>query len=268
MNLHSTINPNTVIDVNNITFAYSGCEPVLKDISFSVNPGEIVSILGPNGAGKTTLLNCLANLEPVNKGEICINKRPIKKMKPREVAQKIGYIPQIIIPSFAFTVIDYVVTGCAPHMNVFEKPGKKHYDIAYEVISQMGIEHLAERSYMHVSGGERQQIAICRVLAQRPSFVLMDEPTAHLDYGNQIKVLKTIRKMASEGFGMLLTTHNPDHALLLGGNVAIIDREGKFYFGSSEEIIKSDVLTKLYGTELKLAYVDSLSRTVCSTPQL
>jgi iron complex transport system ATP-binding protein len=256
------------IDVTNLAFAYPGGEPILKNISFTARTGQIISILGPNGSGKTTLLNCLANLEPLSAGTVCINGRRIDRMAPRQVARAVGYIPQVIVPSFAFTVIDYVVTGCAPYMGTFEKPAEKHYEIAYEAVRHMGIEHLAQRSYMHVSGGERQQIAIARALAQRPAFILMDEPVAHLDYGNQIKVLKTVRRLASEGLGILLTTHNPDHALLLGGDAAVLSREGTIHFGPGEKILNQEFLTELYGTELKLVYIDSLSRNVCAAPML
>lgn len=260
--------PDRVLNVKDIAFAYPGCKQVFEHLSFSVRPGQIVSILGPNGAGKTTLLNCLANLVQPGSGEIYLDGHPISKLQPREIACKIGYIPQFIEPSFAFTVIEYVVTGCAPYMNTFERPGTQHYETAYEAIRRLGIGHLAERSYMHVSGGERQQVAIARVLTQHPAFILMDEPIAHLDCGNQIKVLQTVRELADEGYGILLTTHNPDHALLLGGNTAVIDRHGRLRFGPGEEILRQDILTELYDTELRLFYAEALSRTVCAAPKL
>lgn len=228
----------------------------------------LLCILGPNGAGKTTLLNCLANLVPPGTGQILIDGRPMDKMQPREIAQKIGYVPQLIEPSFAFAVLDYVVTGCAPYMSTFKRPCSEHYDIAYQSLQKMEIEHLAERSYMHISGGERQQVAISRALAQRPAFILMDEPIAHLDCGNQVNVLETVREMADEGYGIVLTTHNPDHALLLGGKAAIIDRCGRLRFGQSEEILTQDTLSELYGTKLNLFYSEVLSRTVCAAPSL
>jgi iron complex transport system ATP-binding protein len=264
----TTNSRDTFLEVKEVSFAYPGCNQVFEHISFTVRPGQTVSILGPNGAGKTTLLNCLANLEQPTSGEICLDGCPLRKLQPREVARKIGYIPQFIEPSFAFAVIDYVVTGCAPYMGTFEHPGNQHYEAAYEALRRLEIGHLAERSYMHVSGGERQQVAIARALCQRPAFILMDEPVAHLDCGNQIKVLRTIREMADEGYGILLTTHNPDHALLLGGNTAVLDRQGRLRFGPGEEILRQEILTELYGTELRLFYAEALSRAVCAAPKL
>lgn len=252
---------------HNLHYAYTPDRMILKDISFRFRSGEIVSILGPNGAGKTTFLNCLANLVPLDKGEIFIDDKNIKKIPPREVAKVIGYVPQIIVPSFDFSVLEYVVTGCAPHMGTLSRPKQEHYDIAMEAIKRMGIEKLTNRSYSQISGGERQQVSIARALAQRPAFILMDEPTAHLDYGNQIKVLKTVRSLKEEGYGVILTTHNPDHALLLQDQVAILDRDGILTTGLSTDVLNEKDLTELYGTDLKLFYEEGLGREVCAAPQ-
>ena len=257
----------SVITGESICYSYTRERTILKDISFEFRSGEIVSILGPNGAGKTTFLNCLANLVPLDSGAVYLNGKNIRKMPPREVAKIIGYVPQIIVPSFDFSVVENVVTGCAPHMGTLSRPKQEHYDIAMEAIRRMGIENLANRSYSQISGGERPQVYIARALSQRPAFILMDAPTAHLDYGNQIKVLKTVRSLKEEGYGVILTTHNPDHALLLQDQVAILDRSGVLSTGLSTDVLKERELSKLYGTELKLFYQDSLGREVCAAPQ-
>lgn len=267
MKQNIALNEITYIKGNHIFYSYNSGHFILNDISFRFQSGEIVSILGPNGAGKTTLLNCLANLVPLDKGEIIINGQNIKKIHPRDVAKIIGYVPQIIVPSFDFSVLDYVVTGCAPHMGTFARPKEEHYQIAMEALKKIGIEKLCDRSYSNISGGERQQVSIARALAQRPSFILMDEPTAHLDYGNQIKVLKTIRSLKEEGYGIILTTHNPDHVLLLQDKVSLLDREGRLISGESQSILKEQTLTQLYGTKLCLFYEESLHREVCAAPQ-
>lgn len=257
----------TTLAGEHISYSYVNGRTVLKDISFTFHSGEIVSILGPNGAGKTTFLNCLANLNPLDEGVIFIDGKDIRKIPPREVAKVIGYVPQIIVPSFDFSVLDYVVTGCAPHVGVLSRPKQEHYDIAMEAIRRMDIEKLWNRSYSQISGGERQQVSIARALAQRPAFILMDEPTAHLDYGNQIKVLKTVRSLKDEGYGVILTTHNPDHALLLQDQVAILNREGILSAGLSTDVLNDQDLSALYGTQLRLFYEEKLHREVCAAPQ-
>lgn len=251
------------MEVKNISFAYNSSSTILKDISFSVGPGQIISIIGPNGVGKTTLLNCMANLTTPTDGAILLEGEDIRRLEAKEIASKIAYVPQFIVPSFAYEVLSYVVTGCAPRLGTFEKPKKEHYEIARQALEQMNIAHLAGKYYTQISGGERQLVSIARALAQRPKVILMDEPTAHLDYGNQIKVLKIIKKLAAEGYAAVITTHNPDHALLLGGEVAALNFNGQFTFGSSKTVIREDFLKSLYGVDLRLHHIPSIGRNVC-----
>lgn len=257
-----------IMELKNISFAYPGASNIFSNISFSVEKGQIISILGPNGVGKTTLLNCMGNLAAPTSGEILIEGKSMRGMSAREVGMNIGFVPQFIIPSFAYEVLDYVVTGCAPRMGTFEKPKKEHYETARECLDQMEISHLSQKYYTHISGGERQQVSISRALAQRPKLILMDEPTAHLDYGNQIKVLRIIKKIASEGYAVVITTHNPDHALLLGGEVAAINTDGELTFGSCSDVINEKFLSSLYGIDLHLRHINDIGRDVCIAPAL
>lgn len=110
-------------------------------------------------------------------------------------------------------------------------------------------------------------LSILTGLIGAPLFVL-DEPTSHLDYGNQIKVLKTIRAMADDGYGIVMTTHNPDHVLLLNDRIGVLNRQGRMTFGSCGEIMREDFLKELYGTDLRLLPVAELGRTVCAVPKL
>lgn len=257
-----------IMELKNISFTYDGVTNIFSDISFSIASGQIISILGPNGVGKTTLLNCMGNLAAPTRGEIHLEGKSMIKMLPREVGMNIGFVPQFIIPSFAYEVLDYVVTGCAPRIGTFEKPKREHYQAAAEALEQMKIAHLLHKYYTEISGGERQQVSIARTLAQRPRIILMDEPTAHLDYGNQIKVLRIIKQLGEKGYGVVITTHNPDHALLLGGDVAAIDPKGGFTFGSCREVINEEFLSSLYGIDLHLKHIPDIGRDVCIAPAL
>lgn len=255
-------------EIKNISFSYEEGHSILRDISFPIDKGQIITILGPNGVGKTTLLNCIANLITPTVGEIMLEGRALNKMSPKEIAMKVAFVPQLIVPSFSYEVLSYVVTGCAPRIGTFEKPKKFHYDIARSALEQMGITHISHKFYTHISGGERQLASIARALAQRPKIILMDEPTAHLDYGNQIKVLKIIKKVTEDGFSAVITTHNPDHALLLGGKVAALSQNGQFVFGKSEEVISGEFLSMLYDTDLHLYHISDISRDVCVVPTI
>ncbi|MEG1619081.1 MAG: ABC transporter ATP-binding protein [Eubacterium sp.] len=256
------------IQIEHLSYAYPRSNALFKDVSFTIEPGHVISILGPNGAGKTTLLNCIANLFIPLKGRVCIDGIDMRHMTARSIAQTISYVPQTIIPTFSYSVLDYVVTGCTPHIGTFERPQKAHYDIAVKALRQMKILHLQEKSYTEISGGERQQVSIARALAQKPSIILMDEPTAHLDYGNQIHVLKIICEMAKHGYGIVLTTHNPDHTLLLDDQLAALTRNGDFFFGRSAELLTETFLQNLYNIDLKVHTINENKRPVCFVEKL
>ncbi len=256
------------IEVRNLSFTYRNGRMIFENISFDIEPGKIICILGPNGAGKSTLLNCIANMLVPVAGEVLIDGLSTRRMQLREVARAISYVPQIVIPAFDFSVLEYVVTGCAPRMGTFERPKAEHYEIAWQAIRLLRIEHLAEKPYTEISGGERQQVCIARAIAQQPAVILLDEPTAHLDYGNQIKVLKTISDLADRGYGIVMTTHNPDHVLLLNAQIGVINRQGQMTFGDCGEIMREDFLQNLYDTDLRILSIEELNRNICAVPNL
>lgn len=258
-----------IYEVENITYQYPSSErKVLDEASVQLKEGEILSILGPNGAGKTTLLNCMAGLLTPSGGRIKLCGQDIHKMKPKDIAGTVGYVPQIHTPAFDYKVIDFVLMGRAPKTGIFSKPSHEDETYCMDVLDSMQIANLADKSYREISGGERQQVLIARAIVQEPRAILFDEPTAHLDYGNQYRVLKRIKKMAEEGFSVIITTHNPDHALLLGDKTAIVDKRGKITQGNSSEIITEETLRRVYDTDIRLLWVEEMKRHACFVPGL
>ena len=258
-----------IYSVDNLTFSYHGGDrKVLDGVSLQLGRGDILCILGPNGAGKTTLLNCMAGLLKPDAGEIKLCGRDIKTMKAKEIAGLAGYVPQMHTPAFDYTVLDFVMMGRAPKTGAFSKPGREDEIFCMDILRSMGIDALAGKSYLEISGGERQQALIARAIAQQPEVILFDEPTAHLDYGNQHRVLNRIKQMAGEGFSIIITTHNPDHALLLADKAAIVSRQGKIRQGSVEQIITADILREVYDIDLHLEYVEEIGRVACFAPEL
>ena len=258
-----------IYSITNVNYTYPGTSrTVIKDVNMTLKEGEILSILGPNGAGKTTLLNCMAKLLTPDSGDIFLLGTDIRDMGAREVAGIVGYVPQTHVPVFGYTVLNFVMMGRAPKIGIFRRPGIEDEDAAFEALETLNIAHLANRPYTDISGGERQQATIARAIAQNPSVILFDEPTAHLDYGNQHRILLLLRSMAYRGFSVVLTTHNPDHAILLGGSAAVLDRDGHLATGESHDVITEARLMSLYRTNLRMTYVPEVSRTVCVTPSL
>lgn len=252
-----------LLDVKKLNFAYKNGRQIFSNVSFSLGKGEILSILGPNGAGKSTLLNCLANLLKPTSGEILLDGCPMNSLKPNEIAQKIGYVPQIHIPTYAYTVREFAVMGRAPYLGMFAKPSKSDYDLVDEALQMLNISHLADKAYTQISGGERQQATIARVLVQEPDIIMLDEPTAHLDYGNQLRMVKLLKKLADKGYSIIMTTHQPDHVMMLEDYVGVLGYDGIMKIGRSEEIIQEELLTKLYNMNIKLVYIDDIDREIC-----
>jgi iron complex transport system ATP-binding protein len=253
--------------VLDITFTYpNGSRPVLREVSLCVEPGQVVVLLGPNGAGKTTLLLCMMNLLKPALGQIDIDGQDIRDLSPREVASKVAYVPQSHEPAFDYTVLEFVVMGRAPKYGIFGKPDRGDEIRCLEILEELGISHLASKSCMEISGGERQQALIARALAQEPEMILFDEPTAHLDFGNQERALVQIKKMAERGHGVLMTTHHPDHALMLGDQTALLSKHGHLEQGPTATIVTEERLSSLYDTRLRLIEIEQLGRQACLLP--
>ena len=252
-----------ILEVEHLSFAYRPERPLFYDVSFAFEQGQVLSILGANGAGKSTLLNCIANLLLPQQGEIRLHGTPLSRLELREISRIIGYVPQSHTPAYDYTVRDFVVMGRAPHLGTFQQPGRADYDLVDATLEEMGLLPLANRPDTELSGGERQQVTIARVIVQQPELFLLDEPTNHLDYGNQLRALSMVRALVKRGFGVIMTSHNPDHVLLLGGQVGILGNDGRFLVGNAEEVMTEERLRALYRSDLYLTYVERVGRKVC-----
>ncbi len=258
-----------IIEAENINFSYNKNDrQILHDVSLTLDEGQVISILGPNGAGKSTLLNLLAALNKPDSGTIKLCGKDTTKMKPKEVASILSYVPQTHTPAFSYTVFNFVLMGRAPKIGMFERPHAYDFELVEKALEEVGIAGLADKPYTEISGGERQQATIARALVQEPRAILFDEPTSHLDFGNQLKTLKMIKSLKEKGYAIIITTHNPDHAIMLGGTTAILDRDGHLTVGDSDKIITEETLKRVYGTKLKLKFVDDVGRDIIIPPNI
>jgi iron complex transport system ATP-binding protein len=175
--------------------------------------GEAVALLGPNGGGKTTLLKTLLGLLLAVSGEALLDGEPLLVLPVAERARRLAYVPQAHAGAFAFTALEMVTMGRTARGGLLGRPGPRDLAVARAMLDQMGVGHLGDRPYTMVSGGERQLMFVARALAQEPRYVVLDEPTASLDFGNQGLVMRRIRELAATGLGVLFTTHDPNQAL-------------------------------------------------------
>lgn len=229
-----------------LAFGYRG-HPVGRAVTLTVGPGEVLALLGPNGGGKTTLLKTLLGLLSPQAGNVSLDGRPLSAFSIPERARLIGYVPQSHHGTFAFTARDVVLMGRTAHGGLFARPTQRDREVAGAMLERLGIAHLANRPVTMISGGERQLVLLARALAQEPRFIVLDEPTASLDFGNQGKVMRQIRQLAADGLGVLFTTHDPNQALGHADRVALLRDGGVMAEGPVEEILSRDRLAMLYG---------------------
>ncbi len=240
-----------------------GDRPVLRRVSFAVTEGEILCLLGPNGVGKTTLFKTILGFLKLQEGTIELDGSDIRQWTRRQFARTIGYVPQAHLPPFPFLVRDVVLMGRTAHLNAFAGPSAADRIIVDQALEQLGIVHLRQRIYTELSGGERQMVLIARALAQQPKLLIMDEPTANLDFGNQIRLLEQINQLARSGLGVIMTTHFPDHAFLCGSQVVLMGPGGELKEGPAERIVTEANLKHAYGIAVKVAeYQDRQGRLV------
>ena len=250
------------IEVKNLSFSY-GRNEILHDISFSAREGEFVSILGPNGVGKSTLFRCMLSLLKNYRGDVTVNGRSMKELSIKERASYIAYIPQSSSPAFNYSVMDMVLMGTTAGLNVFGTPGKEETGRAQEALEKVGILSLKDRCYHHLSGGERQLVIIARALAQRAGVLMLDEPAASLDFGNQMRVLKQMKTLTAEGYAVIQTTHSPEHAYLFSDRIIAI-HDGKIIRNDiPRKVVVSETMSRLYGTPIRVASLENDTMRVC-----
>ena len=204
-------------------------------------------MLGPNGVGKTTLFRCVLGTLTPRSGQITIDGLDLAAMPPRERARCIAYIPQIHPPTFGYTVLDTVLMGTSRQINAFRQPKAAQVRQAEEALEQVGAAHLRERNFAHLSGGEQQLVLIARALAQQAQVLMMDEPTSALDYGNQLRILQMVKRLAAQGYTVILSTHNPQHALAFADRLLVLHDGTAAAVGKPPQVLTPALMETLYG---------------------
>jgi len=235
---------------DNIAFSY-GRHRVLEDITLKIQPSELLALLGVNGAGKSTLMRVLLGFEVPHAGTLELGGRPVATYTRPELARRIAYVPQAHTAPFPYSVREVVQLGRIAHGGFMRPPTARDRDAVDETLALLGISHLAERAYTTLSGGERQLTLIARALTQEARLLILDEPTSALDYGNQIRLLDQMRRLADAGYGILFTTHQPEHVLMVADRAALLMNGRIAANGTPPEVLNPESLKRLYGVDVE-----------------
>lgn len=252
-----------MIEARDLAIGYGTVE-VGRDLSLTVGSGEILCLLGPNGCGKTTLFRTLLGLLHPLSGNVLLGGRPITSQRRADIARRIAYVPQAHAPPFPFEALEVGLMGRTARLGAFGQPGQSDRQVAMSALRRLGIADLAHRDYSRLSGGQRQLVLIARALAQEAPLIVMDEPTASLDFGNQAQVLAQITALAGDGAGrgVILSTHDPDQAFALNARVLLMKDGRSHADGPAGAVLTRDNLSEVYGIPITVETTDS-GRKVC-----
>ena len=238
-----------MLDIQRLSFRHPGAgTDILKGIDFRMHEGRMTTLLGPNGSGKTTLFKCISGLWQPREGAILFGGKDMTALSSEQRAGIIAIVPQEHEPPFPYSISDVVLMGRAAHISMFSSPSKQDVLKSDEAMETVGIFHLKERPYTKISGGERQLVLIARALAQETPILILDEPTSHLDFRNQILILTKVREIARRrGLTVLMTLHDPNLAMLFSDDVVMINEGTVMSCGLPGEVITADNLKRMYG---------------------
>lgn len=252
----------TTLKAENVTFSYRE-KPVLQGVSFEACGGSLLCLMGKNGAGKSTLFKCILGILTDYRGSIAAGGKEVRGFRAKELARKIAYVPQNHMTVFPFSVFEMVLMGTTAGLKPLGTPGARERNAAEEALELVGIGHLKDKSFDRISGGEQRLALIARAAAQNAGILLMDEPCSNLDYGNQIRIMRTVKSLTRKGYLVLISTHNPEHGFFFADQVIVLKDGILFGRGAPEEVLTEELLETLYGIRINLHEVAARNLRVC-----
>ena len=243
------------IDVRTLSFSY-GSVPVLRDVTFRAGPGEVIAVLGPNGVGTSTLFRCLLGFLKPAGGDILVSGRALREFSRRQLAKEIAYIPQSYTPTYDYTVRECVLMGATAQLGALQNPTDAQQALVTRTLESLGIAHLAGRGSQHISGGERQLMLIARALVQDARVLIMDEPTANLDYGNSFRVMQRVAQLGADGYTVIFSSHDPNQAFRYATRVLALKNGALLADGAPAQVLTEQTLAELYGIEVAVRPIE------------
>lgn len=243
-----------ILAARDLTVGYAG-RAVLSGVTLEVATGAVIGLVGANGCGKSTLIRTLIGvLEPIA-GRVELEGHDAAGVDARSRARRVGYVPQIVRPAFPYRVDDFVLMGRAAHVATVGRPGVFDRATATAALAELGIAELASRPVTELSGGQLQLVLLARALAQEPAALVLDEPASSLDFGHQARLLELLRRQATRGMAVLMSTHHPDHVLTACDQVVLLSRGRVQGQGTPEAALTGEALTALYGVPMAVVAV-------------
>lgn len=240
------------LEVCDIDCGYEKGKPIQRYMNFSVESGEVCCVLGPNGCGKSTVFKSILGLLPLLRGKVTVDGDDISSWSPKRLADTMAYVSQSHTPPFPYQVKDVVLLGRINKVGSMGQPTANDYHIVENAMLDMGVFHLRDKVYTDISGGELQLVMIARALAQQPQILVLDEPTAALDYGNVVRVIEKVRSLAEKGYAVIMTTHSPDHAFMCESSVVLLQKDNPMKFGRAVDVITEKNMKQAYGVNVKI----------------
>ncbi|MBI9083592.1 MAG: ABC transporter ATP-binding protein [Desulfobacterales bacterium] len=238
---------------NGLCWGY-GRRPVLEDVTFFVGKGEFCAVLGRNGSGKTTLLHCLCGLLQPDPGQVRLAGMDVAGATRGQIARAVSLMAQEQADIFPFRVLDVVVMGRTPHLSPGQVPGPADYDLAMASLAELRAESLAKRNFNRISGGERQMVMLARALTQNAPVMLLDEPTSHLDFNNQDRLLQRVHSLCHKhGITVVAAVHDPNLAGRFSDQVVMMHRGRVLIQGAADRVMTAENLGRLYQTDIRQA---------------
>ncbi|MGQ9800123.1 MAG: ABC transporter ATP-binding protein [Candidatus Saccharicenans sp.] len=242
-----------LLTVENLEAGYD-TRPVIAGISLGLEPGEFLAVCGPNGSGKSTLIKAIQRLIPMVRGQVLVNGQDLSRLKPRQIAAWLAYVPQVFEPVFEFTVEQTV--AMARYYRQSSPPFSRlsdEQDPVQEAMHLTGVYELKDKRLNELSGGERQRVLIARALAQDTPVLLLDEPSSHLDLNYQLQVYQLLKKLQKEkGKAILVAEHNLNLAVAYCSELVFLKNGRISACGRPSELLREELIRQIFGVEVEL----------------